>query len=81
MTVSLLGKIERSERQPTREQIKLVANYFSVNEKHLLMEFLSDQIAYKILGRRSDLNVLKVAEKKVAISEDKQNKIMNTTSS
>ena len=29
---SLLGKIERDERQPTKEQIKLVAKFFKFNE-------------------------------------------------
>lgn len=62
---SLLGKIERSERQPTKEQIKLVANYFNLDEKVLLKENLSDQIAYRIIKEGADLEILKVAEKKV----------------
>src|SRR5437016_1398842 len=62
---SLLGKIERSERQPTKEQIKQVAKYFKLNEKDLLKEYLSDQIAYRILEEEADLDTLKVAERKV----------------
>ena len=62
---SLLGKIERNERHPTKEQIKKLATIFNQNEKFLLSEFLSDQIAYKILEEEGHLNVLKVAEKKV----------------
>jgi HTH-type transcriptional regulator, competence development regulator len=62
---SLLGKIERNERQPTKEQIKLVAKYFNLDEKELMKEFLSDQIAYRILEEEADLDILKVAEKKV----------------
>jgi transcriptional regulator with XRE-family HTH domain len=62
---SLLGKIERNERQPTKEQIKRVANYFNLEEKYLLKEYLSDQIAYKILEEEADITILKVAEKKV----------------
>lgn len=63
---SLLAKIERNQRQPTKHLIKNIANFFSVNEKELLEEFLSDQIAYKILDEEADLNILKVAEEKVA---------------
>lgn len=63
---SLLAKIERNQRQPTKQLIKNVADFFEVNEKELLEEFLSDQIAYKILNEEADLNILKVAEKKVA---------------
>lgn len=62
---SLLGKIERSERQPTREQLKQVATFFKVNEKQLIKEMLSDQFAYKIIEEEADLDTLKVAEEKV----------------
>ncbi len=64
--ISLLAKIERNERQPTKQLIKNVANYFNVDERELLNEFLSDQIAYKILDEEADLTILKVAEKKVS---------------
>lgn len=63
---SLLAKIERNERRPTKQLIKRVATFFKVNEKDLQNEFLSDQIAYKILNEEADLNILKVAEKKVS---------------
>jgi transcriptional regulator with XRE-family HTH domain len=69
---SLLGKIERNERQPTKEQIKRVANYFNLDEKYLRKEYLSDQIAYKILEEEADIDILKVAEKKVLYLKTKQ---------
>lgn len=69
---SLLGKIERNERQPTKEQIKRVANHFNLDEKYLLKEYLSDQIAYKILEEEADIDILKVAEKKVQYLKTKQ---------
>lgn len=62
---SLLAKIERSERQPTKQIIKQVADFFKVDEKELQNDFLSDQIAYKILNQEADLSILKVAEEKV----------------
>jgi transcriptional regulator with XRE-family HTH domain len=62
---SFLAKIERNERHPTKQLIKQLATYFKVDEKELQNEFLSDQIAYKILDEEADLNILKVAEKKV----------------
>jgi transcriptional regulator with XRE-family HTH domain len=62
---SLLAKIERNERQPTKKIIKQVAEYFKVAEKELQNSFLSDQIAYKILDQEADLSILKVAEEKV----------------
>lgn len=62
---SLLGKIERNERQPTKEQIKLIASYFKVDKHELVKEVLSDMFAYKILEEEADLDTLKVAEAKV----------------
>jgi transcriptional regulator with XRE-family HTH domain len=62
---SLLAKIERNERQPTKQIIKQVAEYFTVDEKELQNDFLSDQIAYKILDEEADLSILKAAEEKV----------------
>ena len=62
---SLLGKIERNERPATKEQIKQVAIFFNVNEKHLVKETVSDMIAYKIIEEEVDLDTLKVAERKV----------------
>jgi transcriptional regulator with XRE-family HTH domain len=62
---SLLAKIERNERQPTKQVIKQVAAFFNVEEKELQSHFLSDIIAYKILDEEADLSILKVAEEKV----------------
>jgi transcriptional regulator with XRE-family HTH domain len=65
MDTSLLAKIERNERQPTKQIITQVAEYFHVDKKELQTEFLSDQIAYKILDEEADIEILKVAEEKV----------------
>ena len=62
---SLLGKIERNERQPTKDLISRIAKIFKQDEKFLKKQFISDQFAYKILEEESDLSILKVAEDKV----------------
>jgi len=62
---SLLGKIERNERQPTKEQIKQIATFFKVDEKQLIKEMLSDQFAYKIIEEEADLDTLKATEEKI----------------
>lgn len=62
---SLLAKIERNERQPTKEQIKQAAAFFKLDEKQLIKEILSDIFAYRIIEEEADLDTLKVAEKKV----------------
>lgn len=65
MDTSLLAKIERNERQPTKQIISQIAEYFHVDKKELQSEFLSDQIAYKIMDEDADIEILKVAEEKV----------------
>ena len=70
---SFLGKIERNTRPPNRDIIKKLAEIFDQNENFLLSEYLSDQIAYKILEEQGDLKVLKVAEKKVQYLKAKEN--------
>jgi transcriptional regulator with XRE-family HTH domain len=62
---SLLGRIERSERQPTKNIIAGIAKIFKQDLKKLSDEYLSDQIAYKIINEDADVAILKVAEKKV----------------
>lgn len=62
---SLLAKIERDERQPSKQMIKEIAEYFKVDKKDLQNNFLSDQIAYKILDEDADISILKIAEEKI----------------
>lgn len=69
---SLLGKIERDERQATKEQIKLVAKFFKFDEQRLIRENLSDQLAYKIIEADADLDILKVAEQKIEYLKTKK---------
>jgi transcriptional regulator with XRE-family HTH domain len=68
---SLLAKIERDERLPTKQLIKQVSNFFDVDEKELHKDYLSDVIAHKILDEEADLSILKVVEQKI-IDRQKQ---------
>jgi transcriptional regulator with XRE-family HTH domain len=72
LDTSLLGKIERDKRQPTKEQIKLFAEFYKLDERKLLMENLSDQIAYKIIDSNAETKILKVAEQKVQYLKNKK---------
>lgn len=71
---SLLAKIERNERHATKEQLKLIASFFKVNEKQLVKEFLSDQFAYRMIEEEADLDTLRVAEAKVNYYKTKPKK-------
>ncbi|MBI4645868.1 MAG: helix-turn-helix domain-containing protein [Bacteroidia bacterium] len=68
---SLLGRIERNDRQPTKEIIAGIARIFNQDFKKLSDEYLSDQIAYKIINENADIEILKVAEKKIEYLKQK----------
>ncbi len=63
---SMLGKIEKNNRKPTKQLIGKIANYFKVSGKDLIVAFLSDEIAYQVLNEEDLSNeIFKVAEEKV----------------
>lgn len=64
--ISMLGRIEKNQRKPTKNIIEKLAKYFKVSSKELLIVFLSDTVAYKVLDEEdiSD-EIFKVAEEKV----------------
>jgi transcriptional regulator with XRE-family HTH domain len=63
---SMLGKIEKNNRRPTKHLIEKLAALFEVSEKDLKVAFLSDNVAYQIINESDFANeVLKVAEEKV----------------
>ena len=63
---SMLGKIEKNNRKPTKDLIGKFSKIFNVSEKDLTIEFLSDSVAYQIMDEEDFASeVLKVAEKKV----------------
>lgn len=71
--ISMLGKIEKNYRKPTKELIKKIAILFKASDKDLKIAFLSDAIAYKVMDEEDFANeVLKAAEKKVKYLKTKK---------
>ncbi len=62
---SMLGKIEKNKRNPTKQCIKDISNLFSIDEDLLTVAHLSDTVAYSILEEELATEVLKVAEEKI----------------
>jgi transcriptional regulator with XRE-family HTH domain len=63
---SMLGKIEKNNRKPSKQLIEKFSIYFDVSIKDLTIAFLSDSVAYQLMNDEPFANeVLKVAEKKV----------------
>ncbi|MFA9193075.1 helix-turn-helix transcriptional regulator [Flavobacterium sp. FBOR7N2.3] len=62
---SMLGKIEKNSRNPSKQFIKDISNLFSIDEDLLTVAHLSDTVAYSILDEELATEVLKVAEEKI----------------
>jgi transcriptional regulator with XRE-family HTH domain len=62
---AILSKIERNERKPTKDNIIKLAEILKLDKEDLLVQFISDRIAYEIAGEDCANKVLKVAKQKV----------------
>jgi len=62
---SILSKIERGKRKASKDQIIQIAKIFSVDEKELLINYLSDKVLYELIDEDLAADALKVAEKKI----------------
>lgn len=68
---STLSKIERNERSANREHIKKLSNIFNVDEKGLLITYLSDRIASELVNEECSPEILKEAEIKIRYKKQK----------
>ena len=62
---AILSKIERGERKATRTQICKIADILKLDKDNLLVQYLSENIAYEIVDEEMANEALKVAEQKV----------------
>jgi predicted nucleotidyltransferase/DNA-binding XRE family transcriptional regulator len=69
---AILSKIERGQRNATREQVVSLAKYFNIKESDLLVSWLSDKLVYALAEEEVGFEALQVAEEKV--SYQKQSK-------
>lgn len=64
---AILSKIERNERKATKENILKIAEILELDQEELLIQFMSERIAYEIASEKCAAKVLKAAEQKVKI--------------
>lgn len=70
---SILSKIERGERKASKGQIIQIAKIFGVNEKELLINYLSDKVLYELIDEDLAADALKLAEKKIKYVTNNRN--------
>lgn len=72
--ISMLSKIEKNTRKPTDTIIDKLSKFFNVTKKELTIAFLSDTVAYRIVGDDENAEeILKAAEEKVEYLRRKKN--------
>jgi len=75
---SVLSKIERGERQASKENVIKIAEFFSLNQQGLLNDFFGENIAKIVYKEKNITDILKVAEEKIEYlkkTNQKQTKI------
>jgi len=62
---TILSKIERDERMPTREQVKVLSNFYKEQRNEVIIAWLSDKLVYEIQDEELGLDAMRVAEEKI----------------
>lgn len=62
---TLLSKIERDERMPTREQVKALSLFYKGEESSIVLAYLSDKVVYELENEDLALDAIKAAEEKL----------------
>lgn len=62
---STLSKIERGERPVSRQMLPIIAQTFNVDEKELIIKFMSKQVASQLLNEKYAKDILIAAEQEI----------------
>jgi len=62
---AILSKIEKGARKPSKENIRKLSEILEIDSEKLMIQFLSEKIAYEIAEEDCATEALRVAEKKV----------------
>ena len=69
---SLLSRIERGEKNPTREQVLRLARILRADEAVLLATYLSDRVVYELKGEKLALEAIHIAERRISYEKSKK---------
>ncbi|TCS88871.1 helix-turn-helix protein [Anseongella ginsenosidimutans] len=69
---AILSKVERGARKATKEQIIRLAGILDLKKDYLLIQYLSEKIAYELADEDVAAKTLKAAEKRVKYLKSKK---------
>lgn len=67
---TLLSKIERDERMPTREQVRALSAFYKEEENTIVLAYLSDKLVNDLENEELALEAMKIAEYKLKKKKD-----------
>lgn len=62
---STLSKLERGERPVSRQMLPIIAKTFEIDEKELIIKFMSKQVAYQLAEEEYAKDILIAAEAEI----------------
>ncbi len=71
---STLSKLERGERPINRQMLPIIAKTFNVDEKELVIKFMSKQVAYQLAEEKYAKDILVAAEEEIKYQIKQKNK-------
>lgn len=71
---STLSKLERGERPVNRQMLPVIAKTFKVDEKELIIKFMSKQVAYQLANEKYAKDILMAAEEEIKYITKKNGK-------
>jgi transcriptional regulator with XRE-family HTH domain len=64
--LSLISRIERGDKRPTRVHLTKLSQILQIDEKELIVAYLSDRLVYEIRDEDLASEALKMAEEKIS---------------
>jgi transcriptional regulator with XRE-family HTH domain len=71
---STLSKLERGERPVNRQMLPIIAETFKLEEKELVVKFMSKQVAYQLADEKYAKDILIAAEEEIRYVKSKNKK-------
>jgi transcriptional regulator with XRE-family HTH domain len=68
---STLSKLERGERPISRQMLPIIAKTFKVDEKELIVKFMSKQVAYQLVDEKYAKDILIAAEEELSYAKSR----------
>lgn len=67
---TIINKFELGERNPSREQIEKLAEFYGLNKDELIIAWKSDLVYYDLKDEKLAIQILKVLEQKIKYSNE-----------